>query len=209
MKKEELTIDGLYKIKKEDLKRCAEVAAKAFINDEGTKFLLSSKLTYKSLYNYYLMIYKAAYNKMHMFAESENIDGVITIAPVRNADLSIWECIKAGALKIILTQGLGVAFRSFEYEKNCIKMRNTIASTDSWYFFMFGVSPDKQGKGLGSKIMKSVLNWADSQKIECYLETQKDTNVNIYNHFGFLLKTVGTLPNKRTRQFAMLRNCVC
>ncbi len=206
MKKEEFIINGLYKIKKADLKRCAEVAAKAFIDDESSKFILSANLTYKSLYNYYLVIYKAAYNKMHMFAESENINGFIIIAPIKNADLSLWECIKAGALKLIFSQGLGMVFRSLEYEKNCIKNRDKIATTDNWYIFQFGVSPDKQGEKLGSKTIKPVLSWFDSEKIACYLETQKDINVDIYSHFGFSLKMVSTLPNKEVNQFAMLRN---
>lgn len=205
MKKEEFNIDGLYKIKKEDLKRCAEVAAQAFIDDESSKFLLSSNLTYKSLYDYYLAIYKAVYNKMHMFAESKNIDGFIIIAPIKNAELSLWDCIKTGGLKVILSLGLGVVLRSLEYEKNCIRIRNKIASSNTWYVFQFGVLPAKQGRGLGSKIMKPFLKWLDSKKVACYLETQKEINVDIYNHFGFSLKSTDTLPKKTASQFAMLR----
>ncbi len=207
MKKRTILIDGLYKIEKKDLKRCASVAAKAFIDDESSKFIFSSALTYKSLYNYYLVIYKAAFEKMYMFAESENIDGFIIITPSNNADLSLWECIKAGAMEIIFSLGLGIVFRSLQYEKNCAKVREKIASFDSWYIFQFGVSPDKQGQRLGSKTIKPVLEWFDSQKFECYLETQKDVNVNIYSHLGFCLKSKGFLPDKKNEQFAMLRGC--
>lgn len=206
MKKDEIKIEGLYQIKKKDLERCAEVAAKAFLEDESSKFLLSSHLTYKSLYNYYLVIYNAAINKMYMFAESEDINGFIIIAPVKHSNLSVWECIMAGALKLIFSQGPGIVFRSLEYEKNCNKTREMIASADSWYIFQFGVLPDKQGMRLGSKIIKPVLNWFDKKKITCYLETQKDVNVYIYNHLGFLLKMVGTLPDKKMSQYAMFRN---
>lgn len=59
---------------------------------------------------------------------------------------------------------------------------------------------------LGSKIIKPVLRWFDEEKIPCYLETQKDVNVCIYNHLGFLLKMIGTLPDKKMSQFAMFRN---
>ncbi|CCY62490.1 MAG: GNAT family N-acetyltransferase [Candidatus Gastranaerophilaceae bacterium] len=206
MKKDEIKIDGLYQIKKKDLRRCAEVAAKAFLDDESSKFLFSSKLTYKSLYNYYLVIYNAAFRKMYMFAESEDINGFIIITPVKNSNLSVWDCLSAGALKIIFSQGLGIVFRSLEYEKNCNKTREGIASSDSWYIFQFGVLPDKQGMKLGSKIIKPVLRWFDEEKIPCYLETQKDVNVCIYNHLGFLLKMIGTLPDKKMSQFAMFRN---
>lgn len=206
MKKQEVNIDGLYQIKKEDLKRCADVAAKAFLNDKACKFLLSSKLTYESLYDYFLVIYKTIHNKMYMFAESENADGFIIIAQIENSEISVWDFIKAGGLKIIFSHGLGLLFRSLKYQENCIKIRNKIISPNTWYVFQFGVSPDKQGKGLGSKIIKPALDWLDSQKVSCYLETHKEVNVEIYTHLGFLLKSTDTLPNSNEKQFAMLHS---
>ncbi len=206
MNKEEVKINELYKIKKEDLKKCAKVAAKAFIDDESSKFLLASKLTYKSLYEYYLLLYKATFNKMHMFAESKNINGFIIFAPLKNSELSLWDCIKTGGLKTIFSLGLGVIKRSLAYEQNCINIRKKLISKDTWYIFQFGVSPQKQGKGLGSKTIKPFLNWLDSKKIDCYLETQKAENVEMYKHFGFLLKSIDTLPEKKESQFAMLRS---
>lgn len=203
--KKEFDIEGLYKIKRDDLKKCAEVAAKAFIEDETSKFLLSSGLNYKSLYNYYSVIYGAAYNKMHMFAESENIDGFIIISPIKNAEISLWDCLRFGGLRGIFSLGLGVILRSMAYEKNCIKIRKKHVSSDFWYIFQFGVSPEKQGSGLGSKVIKPFLNWLDSKKASCFLETQKEGNIAMYNHFGFSLKSIDTLPKKKESQFAMLR----
>ncbi|MBS4760035.1 MAG: GNAT family N-acetyltransferase [Clostridium sp.] len=209
MKKTDLTIEGLYKIQEKDLPRCAKVAAQAFLDDESSKFILSTQLTFKTLYNYYLIIYKAAYKKMYMFAESEKINGFIIISPSTNAELSLWDCIKAGAIKFIMNKGLGIAFRSIEYEKNCTMTRNKIVPNDSWYIFQFGVSPEQQGKKIGSKTIRPVLKWLDSIKKSCYLETQKNKNVEIYNHLGFTLKEVNFLPDKKMPQFAMLRTTPC
>lgn len=206
MKKQEPNIKGIYRIKKTDLKKCAETAARAFIDDESSKFILSSKLTYKALYDFYLVIYNAIYNKMYMFSESENIDGFIIFSLVKSSELFLWNFIQAGGLKLIFSNGLDFVLRSLNYEKNCIKIRKNFVSSDDWYIFQFGVLPAKQGIGLGSKIMKPVLNWFDSENIACYLETQKDVNVDIYKHFGFILKSIDTLPNKNIKQFAMLRN---
>lgn len=206
MKSPKPKIEGIYRIKKTDLNKCAETAAQAFIEDESSKFILSSKLAHKTLYDFYLVIYNALYNKMYMFSESENIDSFIIIAPIKNSELSLYDFILAGGLKLIFSNGLDFVLRSLNYEKNCIKIRKKFVSSDDWYIFQFGVTPSKQGIGLGSKIMKPILNWFDSEKISCYLETQKDVNVDIYNHFGFILKSIDTLPNKNIKQFAMLRN---
>lgn len=206
MKNQEPNIKEIYRIRKTDLKKCAEIAAQAFIDDESSKFILSSKLNFEALYNFYFVIYNALYDKMHIFSESENIDGFIIISHIKNSELSLWDFIQAGGLKLIFSNGLDFVLRSLNYEKNCIKIRKKFVSTDDWYIFQFGVTPAKQGLGLGSKIMRAVLNWFDSEKIVCYLETQKDVNVEIYNHFGFALKSIDTLPNKNIKQFAMLRN---
>lgn len=208
MQNQEPNVKGLYRIKKTDLKRCAEIAARAFIDDESSKFILSSKLIHKTLYDFYLIIYNASYNKMYMFSESENIDSFIIIAPIKNAELSLWSFIKAGGLKLIITNGLDFILKSLSYEKNCIKIRKKFVAPNDWYIFQFGVVPAKQGLGLGSKTMKPILNWFDSENISCYLETQKDINIDIYNHFGFVLKSIDTLPNKNIKQFAMLRSQV-
>lgn len=208
MKNQEPNISGIYRIHKTDLKKCADVAAQAFIEDESSKFLLGSKLNYKSLYEFYLVIYNAIYNKMYMFSESKNIDSFIIIAPIKNSELSLSDFLLAGGLKLIFSNGLDFVLRSLNYEKNCIKIRKKIVSSDDWYIFQFGVLPAKQGIGLGSKVMRPILNWFDLEKITCYLETQKDVNVEIYSHFGFVLKSTDTLPSKSIKQFAMLRSQV-
>ncbi len=205
MKKEEFFIEGLYKIRRKDIEKCAKTAAKAFLDDESCKYILASRLTYKALYEYYLVIYKAAFNKMYMFAESEDINGLIVITPLKYADLSVWDCIKEGAIKLILSKGTGLLFRSLAYEKNCIKMRNKIAKNKDWYIFQFCVNPEEQGKKLGSKLIKPVLKWMDSNNINCYLETQKSVNVEIYKHYGFSLKMIDTLPESEAKQFSMFR----
>lgn len=206
MKKQEPSINEIYRLKESDLKKCAKVASQAFIDDESSKFLLSSKLTQESLYEFYLVMYKAIYRKMYMFADSENINGFIIFSSMDNAEISLFDFIKAGGLKVIYLLGLDLVLRSLEYEKNCLNIRKVFVSKNDWYIFQFGVDPEKQGTGIGSKIMKPILNWFDSKNIKCYLETQKDINVDIYKHFGFGLKSIDTLPKRQVKQFAMLRD---
>ncbi len=205
MQKEELSIKGLYKITQKDLERCANVAAQAFLDDESSKFLLSSTLTLKTLYEYYLLILKTAHTKMYMFADCFEINSFIVIAPITNADLSIWDCIMSCGLMPVINLGFKIIQRSLEYEKNCIKLRTGIVSNDCWYIFQFGVLPEKQGKKFGSKIIKPVLSWFDSKKIVCYLETQKVVNVEIYSHLGFSLKGTNVFSDNKIKQFGMLR----
>ena len=208
MENKELSIEGVYRIKESDIKRCADVAAKAFIDDESSKFLLSSNLTYKTLYGFYSVLFKAIHKKMYMFADSEDINGFVTFSAIKNSEISLFEFLRVGGLKVIFSQGLGLVFNSLAYENNCVNIRKKFISNDGWYIFQFGVHPEKQGMGVGSSVMKPVLRWFDAHNISCYLETQKNVNVEIYKHLGFSLKSVNTLPKKEVKQYAMLRDII-
>ncbi len=50
------------------------------------------------------------------------------------------------------------------------------------------VSPDSQGKGLASKLIKPFLALADEQSMSVYTETTVPSNIGLYEHFGFECK---------------------
>lgn len=57
--------------------------------------------------------------------------------------------------------------------------------TPHWYLQTIGTDPDKQGKGFGGLIMREQLAKADAGRMPCYLESSKETNIPIYQSFGF------------------------
>ena len=63
-----------------------------------------------------------------------------------------------------------------------------------WYLQTIGTDPAKQGKGFGSLIMRHQLAVADRERMPCYLESSKDTNIPIYQSFGFKLTGEIKLP---------------
>ena len=67
-----------------------------------------------------------------------------------------------------------------------------------WYLQTIGTEPALQGKGYGSLIMRDHLARADAAGLPCYLESSKDTNVPIYQSFGFAVRGEIKLPNGPT-----------
>lgn len=61
-----------------------------------------------------------------------------------------------------------------------------------WSLEALGVRPAVQRKGLGRLLVEPVLERADSEGIECYLETSNPANIAYYSRFGF--RVVGDLP---------------
>jgi ribosomal protein S18 acetylase RimI-like enzyme len=56
---------------------------------------------------------------------------------------------------------------------------------DHWYLSMIGVAPDWRRRGLGSAVMRPVLDAARGRNESVYLETLAERNVRFYESNGF------------------------
>jgi ribosomal protein S18 acetylase RimI-like enzyme len=55
-----------------------------------------------------------------------------------------------------------------------------------WYLSMIGVDPARQGRGLGSALLKHCLaTLVDSEGVLAYLESSNPKNTPLYERFGF------------------------
>jgi GNAT superfamily N-acetyltransferase len=58
-----------------------------------------------------------------------------------------------------------------------------------WYLWFLGVEPERQGQGLGSKLLRSLSAKAEANGVACYLETDTPTNLKIYGQHGYLVES--------------------
>lgn len=56
-----------------------------------------------------------------------------------------------------------------------------------WYLSVLSVSPESQRQGYGSALLRPGLERADRDRIGCWLETQRESNIPFYRRFGFEL----------------------
>jgi GNAT superfamily N-acetyltransferase len=54
-----------------------------------------------------------------------------------------------------------------------------------WYLEVLGVEPALQGLGIGTRLLRPVLDAADRARLPCYLETDTEANVRWYRGRGF------------------------
>ena len=81
------------------------------------------------------------------------------------------------------------------------------------YLFVLGVRMSHHGQGLGGKLMRTVVQAADSLNAYLYLETESAENESFYQHYGFYthetqdFKAKGdTSDNATYRMYLMVRN---
>jgi ribosomal protein S18 acetylase RimI-like enzyme len=60
---------------------------------------------------------------------------------------------------------------------------------DHWYLQTIGTHPDWQRRGIGARLIREGLSWAERDGIGTYLETETVENVAYYRHFGFEVRS--------------------
>lgn len=58
-------------------------------------------------------------------------------------------------------------------------------SEPHWYLALLGTDPDHQGTGLGSTVLRPVLERCDRDGFPAYLESSKEANLGFYARHGF------------------------
>jgi GNAT superfamily N-acetyltransferase len=73
--------------------------------------------------------------------------------------------------------------------KSTLQLLNLIESIHPhephWYLATLGTDPEMQGKGIGSALMRPVLDHCDAEGWPAYLESSKERNIPFYSRHGF------------------------
>lgn len=56
---------------------------------------------------------------------------------------------------------------------------------EHWYLGTLGTDPDRQGQGVGSELLRVVLDRLDHEGLPGYLESSKERNLAFYGRHGF------------------------
>ncbi len=110
-----------------------------------------------------------------------------------------------GGLKLLFKHSPSLYFRMINYENNAMKVKSKYADDNCWYLYNLTVHPDFQKKGLASKVLNPMLEFFDKTGQSCYLETNKDINVAMYEHFGFEVMEKGVIPGTDVCHYGMKR----
>lgn len=167
--------------------------------------LSNYKYNVRKMKTFWKVSLKTISKKSFFLADSDQAHSLAILSPYQKGGISTWEYVKAGALWLLPTMGIKTTNRMTSFEKFALEIKNKYANPDCWYLYVFATMPEFRGKGIGSKIIKPMLNYLDENKQDCYLETVSFANVEIYKKYGFELKEEVKVPNADLILYAMLR----
>ena len=196
---------GLYLVTSKDLDRMAEIAADAYQDYPLHNWLTGGKYDKVASKLIMQITLKTVTEDAVIYADSEEMNGFAVWLPWGFKGSKTIPFLVSGGLELILHSGLGIIGRLLTYENYAMSLKKEFTDNYDWYLYNLSIKKDAQGKGIASKLMRPMLQFCDDEKMVAYLETNKETNVGLYRHYGFDMMREEPIPKTPVTHYAMVR----
>lgn len=199
-----ITMD-LKQLTNADTPWAGQVLGQAFQGDPMLNYVVGDKKNKDQLITWFVTCsfrYGALYGQCYATKEQ---DGVLILLAPNQTKMTVGKMYKAGMLAAPFKLGLKGFSNFMTMADFTDKEHQKAAPFDHYYLFGMGVLPDRQGKGIGKKLMSKALEIVDKDQMPCYLETQNKDNVPFYKSFGFEVVSDQQLPAGGLQNWGMLR----
>ena len=196
---------GLYLVQKKDLKRLAEVAADAYRDYPLHNWLTKGKYDKVASKLIMQISLKTMTEDAVIYADSEEINGFAVWLPFGFTGNKALPFLINGGLRLIFHSGLGIIGRLLTYETYAMNLKKSFTENYDWYLYNLSVKSSAQGKGIAGRLMRPMLQFCDDERMVAYLETNKESNISMYRHYGFDLMKEELIPKSTVTHYAMVR----
>lgn len=190
-----------------DKEAAARVIAQAFKDDPLISFMLPFRLTRAST----LRKFFRAYGEVNIkngrgYGSGEPLSGIAYWKFPEQDNLSISVKVLAGFLPLLFTMYPIGYMRAKGILGQIESLHAKHAGEPHFYLDNIGVIPSARGKGVSSRLIRPILEMADSQKVIAYTDTVTRSNVALYEHFGFQCVEECPVPGTGVTVWALRRN---
>ncbi len=197
---------GLYIVQEKDLDRLAEVAADAYKDYPLHNWFTKGKYDQKASKLIMQISLRTMSEDAVVYADSEEINGFAVWLPFGFTGSKTFPFLANGGMSLILHSGPGIIGRLLTYETYAMNLKKEFTDNYDWYLYNLSIRKSAQGKGIASKLMRPMLQFCDDERMVVYLETNKESNVGLYQHYGFELMKEEQIPKSTVTHYAMVRN---
>ena len=196
---------GLYLVEKKDLDRLAEIAADAYRDYPLHNWFTKGKYDERASRLIMQISLRTMTEDAVIYADSEEMNGFAVWLPFGFSGSKTLPFLLNGGLSLILHSGPGIIGRLLTYETYAMNLKKTFTDNYDWYLYNLSIRREAQGKGIATKLMRPMLGFCDEERMVAYLETNKASNVSLYQHYGFDLMREEIIPKTTVTHYAMVR----
>jgi ribosomal protein S18 acetylase RimI-like enzyme len=177
---------NLVRLTKSDLARGAELLVDAFWEDPLNLYFIPEGENRRKLFTDYLQ-FRLRFAIMYgeVYSTSPNFEGIAAWFPPGKSNMTYFRLMRAGGLGLVRVLGTDTISRMNRMASHFAETRKQHLPEPHWHLFPIAVDPKHQGKGYASALMRPMLDRIQDEGLPCFLETQNENNVPLYEHFGF------------------------
>ena len=200
-----MDLNNLLQLQKSQIRPVSAMLARAFQDDPLNSYFVpdASQRKDTSFYSFEFLV-RLGVSYGEVYATSPNLEGAAVWLPPDNR-LTLWRVIRNGVFSLCIRMGRKYILRALPAQHFIFSVHKHHTPFRHWYLWVIGVDPVFQGKGYASMLMKSMLARIDQEHLPCYVDTQNENNVTIYQHYGFKIVEEVIIPNTGVGLWAMLR----
>lgn len=179
----------------DDVPALSAALARAFFDDPVAEYALPSRRRRQAqLERFYVQRLRTLIPDELVFCDAGRTGGALWAAPDR------W---RTSLAEILRTRAF--SHRTLHFLVGAHRVEAAHPEVPHYYLAVLGVSPDAQGRGLGSTVLRPMLDRCDAEGVPAYLESSKERNVGFYERHGFRVTGETTLPRGGPRMWFMWR----
>jgi len=195
----------LLKLEKKHIKPVSLMLSRAFKDDLKDVFPDPEERRVKTPYvnEFYLL---RDYSNSRAFMTSPQLEGIaVWMHSDKRKKKPFWRILTSGAIWPAIIIGIKAMRKMQAFDEYIERKHKELVPNKHWYLSILAVDPHHQGKGYASKLLNEMLSYIDEEGLHCYLETEGEKNVSMYQHFGFEVVDEFIVPGTNDKLVAMLR----
>ena len=189
-----------------DVEQAAQVISQAFVDDPLISYMLPIRRTrVKTLYKFFRAYGEVNIKNNRGYGAGEPLQGIAYWKSLNQDNMSISVKSLTLFLPLLFTFYPIGYFRAKAIMQQMDNLHKKYADEPHYYLDNIGVTLAARGKGISSKLIRPILELADSQKVITYTDTVTQSNVALYEHFGFQCVEQSPIANTGITVWALRR----
>lgn len=201
-----ITLNDLIQVSKTETKSAVELLVRSFWNDPLTEYFFPDEMK-RHEHLPVFMGYRVKQGLLYgqIYATSHKIECIAIWKHSEEVNRSLLKDLRSGGFALYRKVGSAKLREMTEVDQFTSSRRTEYSIKPYLHLGPVAVDPKLQGKGYASKLVRPMLNHLDTERLNCYLEAQSESNVSLYQHFGFEVVAKGTVPNTDIPHWDMIR----
>ena len=198
--------NGLYIVKQSDFESLVSLVGNAFSDYPLDIYVFGEKYAEEGVKQIVRVNLYSMFDEGIIYADSKELNGFVILMPPGYTGIKTLSFIWNGGFRLLFKQGISCINTLANFESFSMDLKKKYTNNEDWYLYNLCVNKKNQGKKISSKLMKPLLNYFKLNKKMCYIETNSDSNISIYEHFGFKVMEKTFVPNSKVVHYSMLFN---